>query len=206
MPCVFCVVLRLRPHLPSVTSWISLSPSTTPVLLISLLIILISFPCHLFASHQLPVSPVCPLFPVWSSQKVCVKDCLFKPENWSKTLLLLLSWLSAWEVFLCVFPYALPDLNFWIFCVLPFGLWFLIFCVLLFLNFWLTFCKINLSFCTHFLVCNWVFFLQGVTLYLHDCCKCTCPGEKCRGGWWKAVPSRGNALLSIAEAQRTEVG
>src|SRR4029434_3896721 len=34
-----------------------LSSSTTPVLLISLLIVLISFSCHLFASHQLSVSP-----------------------------------------------------------------------------------------------------------------------------------------------------
>ena len=56
MPCVFCFVLTLRPTC-LVTSCISLSSSTTPVLLISLLVVLISFSCLLFASHQLSVSP-----------------------------------------------------------------------------------------------------------------------------------------------------
>ena len=57
MPCAFFVV-KFRPHIPSATSWIFPSPTTTPVLLISLFVILISFSCLLFAFHQLSVSPL----------------------------------------------------------------------------------------------------------------------------------------------------
>ena len=108
-----------------VTSWISLSSSTTPVLLISLLIVLISFSCHLFASHQLSVSPPVfkfslPFVPCLIVTKgLCERLCLI---NWIITLLFP-DYLPVWEVVVfCVFPSALPALNFWIVCALPFWL------------------------------------------------------------------------------------